>query len=53
MIDFVRKLKKEVEAEIHRIEAVDANSLKKGSLSCTGNGFQLNKKVYYRIYISG
>lgn len=29
MIDFVRKLKKEVEAEIHRIEAMDANILKK------------------------
>lgn len=29
MINFVRKLKKDVEVEVHRIEAIDANNLKK------------------------
>jgi len=42
MIDFVRKLKKEVEADVHRIEAADSNSLKKSLLASQilGNAFE-------------
>lgn len=50
MMNFVRKLKKEVEAEIHRIEATDANNLKK-SLQASrvlGSAFERLK-----IFITG